>query len=901
MSELASKVQQGAIATSIARACQVQTAGQEFGALARLLRTEYAAAHKRSMAATRNGDVVAKRLSAFSNAVIRALFAEAIRMHPFAAEKIAICATGGFGRNRLAPLSDIDLLFLHNFKNEDEIKPVLEFVLYALYDAGLTVGQSVHTVKSAILFAKQDMVARTSFLDARLIVGEQTIFKDFSNRFDRLRQTTKNQFVKAKLLEQENRHDRSNQSRFLAEPDLKEGKGGLRDLHLLRWLNKYYFDCEIDEPVAKQKILTPEDVSAFLKAERFLWTLRVQLHTIRKRPNEVISFEIQPELADRLNYADRAGSIPAERLMKHYFVNATEIGRLTRIFCTRLEEDQQKRRPRAPKMMPVMLTQDEAPGKTNLQLKNGRLAFKSPARAKTTPRDFFRLFRAFAKRPDIDFSPDALDLIRQHIPSVTSDVRRDPQCCELFVKTLMNAKDPIKTLRVMSEVGLLGKFLPFFGMIAGRIEYGLYRRYTLDEHIFQSVGLLSQFKRGDEAEEHPITTAIVKNYPDLTPFYLLILFREARHSLLDPTDADVERKVRRIAKRLGLADEQADNVAWAAARYDRMIKLCESRKLTDINVIADFAQDVKTRTRLDMLLCATICDLRNLSPRAWNSWSRQQLTNLYSATLACLENGPDGVQDWFDARAAAARFQISEALGLSKKRGGKLGAKAIPDDILCSLDTEQLLRFSKLAQAAADEGAQSAVDAHLNGDMIEVMVFAVDRPGLLADLAGAIASAGANVKTVQVTTTKDGKALDIFTIQPPEGANDHASELVGRLHKSLLSVASGDEMTSVQLPQRLGDRRAIFSVPAMVRTDLDASVDCTVIEAEGRDRPGLLYLLAEALTEIGVTILSAHIATYGERAVDTFYLQDAPGYKIKNKRRIQSIERRLLNVLRQEN
>ena len=885
------------IAAAIARAAEREQAGQEYGVLSRLLKAEFAEARDRALAATQKGDVIAKRLSAFANSVVRALYDEAARRYPDAAEKVAIVATGGFGRDRLAPHSDIDLLLLHQFKDEEAIKPLLNFILYALYDAGLTVGQSVHTPQSAVAFAKTDIVTRTCYLDARLIAGDAKTFRDFSSRFDRLRLTTKNQFVKAKLAEREERHDKSNQSRFLAEPDVKEGKGGLRDLHLLRWLYKYYFDGEIDDLISKKNLLDEEDIKAFLKAEKFLWSVRVHLHALRNRANEQLTFEVQPALAERLNYADRAGTIPAERLMKHYFVNALEVGRLTRIFCAKLEEEQNRLRPRPPKMFPKALGADEAPGKPNLQIKHGRLAFQRPASARKNPRDFFRLFRAFAKRPDLDFSPAALALISQNVTEITTKVRRDEVNSALFMATLMKARDPIKTLRVMAETGFLGKFLPFFGMIAGRIEYGLYRRYAVDEQIFQSIGLLTEIRQGKHVDEHPVSTGILKAAKDLSPFYLIVLLYEARQSIAEPTTEAVEKLVRRVAKRLGAEGEALDDIAWVAARYDKMTAIAERRSLAELRAVKNFAEEIDTQSRLDLMVLLSVCHLRVVGANSWDSWSRHQLTDLYLASSAWIDGGQSGLTRWLSERDDEARKEAATLLSSWPKAERIKFLNEIPGEITRSIDAGQLARFANLARSARAEEANAAVDVHRKDGFVEAMVYAEDRPGLLADLAGAVASTGASVRTVQVLTSPDGRALDIFTMQSPEGAPLDDPELVRQLHAAMLEVAREAPKKAPRPTKRLGDRREIFSVPSAVRIDLAASDECTVVEAEGRDRPGLLYKLAAALSDIGVTIKSAHIATYGERAVDAFYIQDAPGYKITNKRRLQSIERRLLNVL----
>ncbi len=895
--DTASDMRSASLAATFAEICAAAPDEEAAGRLGGYLKDKFETAQTRWFASTRNGAAIARRLSSLADGVIVALFDEAARRFPEAAGRVAVVAIGGFGRGRLAPHSDIDLMFLHQFKDDNEIRPVLDFVLYPLFDAARIVGQCVHTPSSARAFAKEDMVARTSFLDHRFLCGDEETHRDFSARYDRLRLTTKRAFVKAKLAEQERRHDLSSQSRFLAEPDVKEGKGGLRDLDLLRWLYKYVFDEPLDEETKGGRILGEADYRAFQKAERFLWSIRVHLHDIRGRGDERLSFEVQPKLAERLRYAERPGAIPAERLMKHYFTNAAEVGRLMRIFCTRIEEEQMARPPRAAKVLPAALLRDEAPGRPNLRLKNGRLDFARPREAARNPRDFLRLFRAFARRPALDFSPDALALVAENAAAVRQEVRRDPVNNALFIATLMNAKDPVKTLRVMGETGLLAKFLPYFAALHGRITYGLYRRYTIDEHVFQAIGVLSAIRRGEARDDHPLASQILEKYADLTPFYLVVLLYEARFSIRPFSEEKMRRLVARIAARFCDDEDDIADIKRTASHLGRMIEVAKRRNLSDRRTIARFAEEVATRKSLDLYLVMSVCHLRVVGINTWDRWTRDQLSDLYAATAAYLTGGPVGVEDWMARRAEAVRAEASLKLSHWLKSERAAFIDRAPPEIVRSLDADQLTRFAKLARSATAKEKGAAVDARRVDGVIEAMVYTDDRRGLLADLAGAIAAVGASVRTVLILTSGDGKAVDIFTIQSLDGAPIADDALAGRLQDALEDAAEREEAPVRIAARRHGDRRRIFDVPSEVRVDLEASQECVVVEAEGRDRPGLLYKLAAALSEIGVTIKSAHIATYGERAVDSFYLRDAPGYKITNKRRLQSIERRLLNVL----
>lgn len=880
----------------IRAACERQRAGQSYGEIAAALKSVVEQRRRSIVAQYARGDAAAERLSSVMEEAIKALCQSGAFLAPGAADKLAICAVGGFGRAMLAPFSDIDLLFLYAGKDE-EIRPLLDFLLYPMWDAGLKVGHAVHTPASAVAFCEKDMTARTSFLDSRFLCGVKSLHDDFHKRYEKLRKRTKKQFAAEKNAEREARHELSEQSRFLSEPDLKEGKGGLRDLHAMRWLYKYEYDRDIDDPKASKKILSEQDLKAFKKCERFLWSVRVQLHMLRGRADEKMSFDVQPVLAEKLGYADRAGMTPAERLMRHYFVNAMEIGRLTRIFSARLEEEKNKLSPRALKLIPKTLTTDEAGPKANLKLKSGRLAFDSPAQARRNPVDLFRLFRAFSKRPDYDFHPDALAVVSQSLAAVTSDVRRDPIVARLFLASLIEAKEPVKLLRVMAETGLLGKYIPSFGKIIGRIEYGLYRRFSIDEGVYQSIGVLAEIAKGRARELHPIATRILAAAAPPAACYVAVLLHETLWSFRDGTLDAAEKLVGRIARRLGLPPEEAEVAAWAAVRHLDMVRTAERRNLAEAYAIARFAETVGDQRRLDMLLVLSVCHLRVVGAYTWDDWTKRQLTELYHGASAWLRGRDEALRARLDERANEAREEAAALLSGWSASDRKKFLSSLSDAMLRSVDAAMIARIADLSRAAAEEGAEAAVAARLKNGDVEAIVYADDRTGLLSDLAGAVAAAGASVRTVQVMTTEEGKAIDVFTLQSVDGAPITDPEMVRRLHGKLLAAAKAAPEGPFKPARQIGDRRAIFKVAPAVRLDLEASENCLVVEAEGRDRPGLLYELTAALAEIGVTIVSAHIATYGARAVDAFYLQDAPGYKITNRRRLQSIERRILAVL----
>jgi len=845
------------------------------------------------------GDKFASKLSTIIDVIIRTLYTHSLP--PQAEENLAILAVGGYGRKELSPQSDIDLLFLHKSGQDKNIRPLLDRILYPLWDSGLKIGHGVHSPESAIAFCTNDMIARTAYLENRLVIGQQEIFDEFQTGFKKLRKNSSKEFINAKLDELESRHDISKQSRFLVEPDIKEGKGGLRDLHMIGWLYHYVYGQPIDKDGKNKPVLSKDDLAAFNKSKKFLTTLRAHLHLIRGSDDNRLTFDVQPELAERLGYVAKRGMSPAERLMKHYFITATETGRLIRVFCARLEEKNNKRFPQLPRGVPRRLLSDEVSGKPNIRIHTGRLDFARPSHARKKPLDWFRLIRAFSRQTKIDIHPEALTLIKSHL-NVMSKAERDREDIALLFKAIiLQSKDPIKTMRIMSETGLLQKFIPSFGKISGRIIYGLYRRFTLDEQSLYALKELRQIHHGREKIEHPICTKIIKDNKNLYPFYLSVLFHELIWTIKDRDIKAAEHFIKKIALRLGLSEADARNVGWVSANRTLMIDTIERRTLAEPRAIEQFCDDLPTRLALDLLLVVTVCHLKIVGVHSWDKRMRRRLQLLYELAETWFSGGEEAVISRQTERNEETQKLIESELSNWSDADKKKLFDSLEPQALHSVDPELWGRFAPLMQRANREDLNGAVSVSLRNDgTIEAIVYGNDHDGLLSHLAGAIAQTGLSVRSVQALTTNDNKVIDIFVLQSIDGSPITDETRTKRIHETLLSTIREAPKTRLKISKRLGDRRNIFDVASSVKFDLEASDECLVVEALGLDRPGLLYQLTDALLDIGVIIRSAHVATYGERAVDSFYLQDAPGYKITNKRRIQSIERRLLHVLNLE-
>ena len=844
----------------------------------------------------RTGRVIAADLARVTDEALTAALGHADR-------PLALVATGGYGRARLAPYSDVDLLVL-TAPGEAEAGAAL---IPTLYDAIPELSASVHDPKSAQGLAAEDMTCRTALLDARLVAGEPALFAAFAERFDGLRRGTAAAFVEAKLAERDARHAEQGNSRYAVEPDVKEGKGGMRDLDLLHWLDRY---TDGIEQAPSQAVRTPglfSDAEArrLARAQDFLWSVRVHLHALQGRADERLTFDRQPALAERLGYKDRRGATPAERLMRHYFVNATEVSRLTGSACAALEDRALKATPRGRIGTLAERWRQETGygGDAALVRRGGRLALAEPASA--TPRDLFALFRA-AARDGLPLHPEAARAAPRLARRVRRAERADPAIRDLFVATLREADDLERVLRWMNECGLLGRYLPAFGRIVGRTEYGLFRRYTLDEHVVQACGVLTGLRSGALPEaDFPVTAPIARRL-DPAPVALALLLQETGAGLSRGGQAAVARRVRAQARRL-LPEAAAEEVVACVLHADLIAGTAQRRAVTERFAVEAVARVVGTQDRLDRLALVTACRHRTAGVGSWRAYKNRDARLLYEEVSAYLSGGAAALDAYEAARAARLTREARALSALPEAAMDRFLARTGPRFWSFASPAAAADLATLLADAEA-RGTATAAGARLQDDgSLRLVVATPDRPGVFAALAGAVAEAGGTVWGATATALQpddpqgDAHALALVVIEalrpgtPPTPLLLDEAETEA-LAARLVAIAEG-RATPVLPPPPITDRRAVFDVEPRLRTFTQGSPDSLIIEAEGLDRPGLLHLLARAIEAEGGSVRRAFVSTYGERAVDSFYVQTPDGRKLEDPDRIDAVRRALLAVL----
>ncbi|MGN6375337.1 MAG: [protein-PII] uridylyltransferase [Sphingomonas sp.] len=810
--------------------------------------------------------------------------------NPTAGERLTLIAVGGYGRGEMAPFSDVDIGFLTPWKQPAWAEQVIESMLYSLWDMGLKVGHSSRSLDEMIRQSKADITVRTALLEARYVWGDTALYDEAARRFKaEVQNDTVRQFIGDKLAERNERHRKMGDSRYVVEPNVKEGKGGLRDLQTLFWIGKYAYNVRAAADLVEAGLLTRAEYRQFNRAENFLWAVRCHLHAIAGRAEDRLTFDMQREIAERMRYADRPGKSPVERFMQFYFLQAKAVGDLTGVFLAHLDEKFAARGRRFG--LPSIRRR---PRKLHgFVLDRGRLAIPGDDFFQRDPVRLIELFQ-LADLHQLEVHPLAMRAAARDA-KLADDIRRDPRANALFLDVLTSPRDPETVLRWMNEAGVFGRFVPDFGRVVAQMQFDMYHHYTVDEHTIRAIGLLARIEKGELSEDHPIAVAIMRHLTSRRTLYVAVLIhdiakgRGGDHSVLGAEVAQ------RLCPRLGLTPAETETVAWLVRHHLLMSATAFKRDLADFKTILDFCEVVKSPERLRLLLVLTVVDIRAVGPGIWNSWKRQLLANLFDSAEEVLRLGHK--QKGRSERIAAKQADLATALGWPERDFQRL-VKRLPEAYWIAEPEDVLARNARQVAAAGAAPLSIEAEVYPERGATLVTIYAADHPGLFYRAAGAIHVAGGNIIDARIHTTRDGMALDNFLVQDPYGRPfDHPDQLE-RIRAAVEDAfANRGQMVERLKAKPLPRARAeAFEVEPNVFIDNAASNRFTVIEVNARDGPALLYRLARALFESRATIHSAHVATYGERAVDTFYVTDLTGDKIAASSRMKSLEKRVLDA-----
>ncbi len=855
---------------------------------------------RKALEAGGTGRACAETLSGQIDDLLRVALEIAVRwLSPLdGAAPPTIVAVGGYGRGMLAPGSDIDLLFLLPDNSTPAAEKVAETLLYLLWDLRQKVGHATRTVDECLKQARRDMTIRTTLTEARLVTGDRTLFDTLLARFDKeIVAKTAPEFVAAKLAEREERVKRAGASRYLVEPNIKEGKGGLRDLNTLFWISKYVYRVRNPHDLIAAGVFSPREFALFRRCEEVLWSVRCRLHFLAGRAEERLSFDVQRPIARQLGYSTRAGQADVERFMKRYFLVAKDVGDLTAIVCAALEERQTKPTPvfdrfigRLRRRRPRAIADAK-----DFKVEADRVNVLRPDVFERDPVNLIRLFW-IAERSNLSIHPNATRLVTQSLKRIDARLREDPEANRLFLEILTSRHAPETALRRMNEAGVLGRFIPDFGRVVGMMQFSMYHHYTVDEHLIRAVGALSAIEGGRLKDEHPLSSEFIHKISHRTELYLAAFLHDiakGRPTDHSKTGADVARK---LCPRLGLSPGNTDRVASLVDQHLIMSNMAQGRDLSDPRTAEALAAIVQTQEQLKLLLILTVADIRAVGPGVWNGWKGQLLRTLYWETEVVLGGGHSAVAR--KARVQAAQEALRRALpGWSDPEFDAYAQRHYPAYWL-KVETERQVAQANLLHAMAADVRSLATEVTTDSfrGVTAVTVVAPDHPRLLSGLAGACAAAGANIVDAQIFTTTDGLALDTIFVSRAFERDEDELRRGDRIANNIERTLRGEVRLAEIAPQKESRdvRHGAFAIEPEVTIDNTLSRRYTVVEVSGLDRPGLLRDLTASLSKLNLNIGSAHIVTFGEKAVDAFYITDLTGQKINSAPKQAAIKRRLL-------
>jgi [protein-PII] uridylyltransferase len=852
------------------------------------------------------GVEAAQRLSAQTDGVVRLLFDHAVAVAGNGgalADLVAIAATGGYGRGLLAPFSDIDLLFLAPDAPRPETLRVIEFMLYFMWDMGLKVGHATRSIAQCLADADSDLTIATSLMDARLIAGDGALFEDFSGQFLASRRAAGVAgFIAAKQQERAERHNRFGQSAFLVEPNIKDGRGGLRDMQTLYWMVRAaYGPFSPSELVAGAiNLLNAQELKRLRRSWDFLWTVRFHMHYVSGRAEDRLTFDLQPIIGARMGYTRHGRQDGVERFMRHYFLTARDVTRLSRVVepvVVRFATGE-----------PAVQVEPDGPLlQAGFMLIDGQLM---PLRAEefaSSPILMLRMLK-LARDRRLKLHPLAVRALIRHERHAV-ELRGDAEAGRLVLDLLCGSDpegrpDGARWLSILNESGIISRLIPDWGRIVGQMQFDTYHIFTVDEHTIEAVRVLNTLERGKLADVAPVATGLTHDLQSRRALYVAMLLHDVAkgrggdHSILGAEIA------LQVGPQLGLSAEETETVSWLVLHHLLLSHTAFKRDIDDPKTIMDLAETVQSPERLKLLLLLTVADMRAVSPRVWNGWKATLLREIYARVAEVLAGGLATTER--DVRVKRAREAVDEELVASNwpqaDRDFYLGL-GYPGYWL-SFDPETHTRHARMIRDAESRHAPLTVQTEpLPARAVtEVIVYAADHAGLFSRIAGALAVAGASIVDARIHTLTNGMALDTFWVQDAAGGAFDQPHRLAKLYVLIEQALSGHLRLNQEIPKLTqamhGRRVRAIHVPPRVVVDNRASHSYTVLEVNGRDRPGLLHDVTSAISAQGLQIASAHVTTYGVRAVDVFYVKDVFGLKVENERKLAVLRDALLEALR---
>ena len=815
--------------------------------------------------------------------IIKIIFENKVSLLNYSSKKTpSVIAVGGYGRGELFPYSDIDIMFLISDKKEKSEEIFIKEILYFLWDLGLKIGHSTRTTKETLNDVNDDIHFETAFLENRYISGNFKSYRILLEKFNIYKSKKISLFINKKLREQETRHLKHGGTKYILEPNIKEGKGALRDIHNLFWITKYaYIDNKFLKITSKNFFWLKEKNRIFT-AQAFLWKIRVFLHYSSQRQDDNLTFDKQENIAKHLNYRDSQNKFGVEKFMDKFFLVLKDIGILTNIFSSEIEDLFIKK---------TLTKKIDLKKLEPFVLLNNKLSFQENL-FENIKKEPFSLVKIFyiAQKFSLEIQPKTLHFLWKNKNLIHKKLNEFESIKQLLLKIILTKKNPDHWLRRMNECGILGRIIPEFKKIVGQMQYDMYHAYTVDEHIIRGIQYLKMLEKGHLKSVAPLGSALIKEVQNRKALYFAILFHDVGKAGNQDHSIAGAQIVNNFFSSLNLSNEEKNLVEWLVKNHLLMSNVAFNYDIYEPKTIEDFSKKIQSLEKLKLLLVFTVADILSVGPNVWNAWKASLMRQLYFYTEKVMlgenpyhvvNSNPEDLK-----KALKAKFKSWKKESLEKQ------INLFPKKYWMTFNLETTFWHFKNINFDFNDINSNVFFRTIEKKLVtELVVSTNDEIGLVSKITGIITSLGIDIVTARVFTLNNNYSLDCFWLQ--EKANYvKDKEKLAKIKYSLDNNLKLENKT-FQNVKKISKRHKGFNFNNQVLIDNSISEDHTIIEVSGQDSPGLLYYLTEKLNKLKINIQSASVSTFGDKAIDVFYIKDDNGNKINDVEKIKNIHKQL--------
>ena len=820
--------------------------------------------------------------------LVGAISGDLLYRFPRQSPRFAIVAQGGYGRGELNPQSDIDLLFLHASKVTPFVEALTERMLYTMYDSGLQVGHATRSVADCVRLAEGDMKIRTALLDARFLSGDFMLYGEFDKTVEnKLLKKSIARFVREKQDESRLRHEAYGGSIYMLEPEVKEGEGGLRDVHTARWIARAKLKAKDLDSLALNGIVSASDVANLKESQDFLHRVRNELHFSTGKHQDQLTFEHQDKVACALGYEGEGGLRAVEVFMRAYYLHAAQISRLSSLIVHRVTECDKPR-----------FTDKLGFGRTlreGIRMSRGHINVTKPEVIAAHPENLISIFDD-AQKYGCQLSHETRECLRQHLNLIDDDFRRSAPANEPFFSILKWKESVYETLLEMHRSGVLGAFIPEFGRLLCMALHDAYHIYTVDEHSLKLIKEIERLKAGDYIVALPLLTQIARETEKIDLLYLGMMFHDIGKGFGGGHSERGAMMVRPIARRMRLNADDGAMVEFLVLHHLLMTSTAFRRDLEDERTIFEFAKTMGSVNNLKMLYLLTFADVKAVGPEVWNPWKGSLLGELYVKALHLLEEVEKGEFQREDVRAAIRRVRNRVRKQLKETQEDEKVERFIeimPDRYFISTPESDIPSHYELMEKFRGKQPEVAIQHFPERDCTSVVVCSQDRPGLFASITGVLTALSLDILNARIFTASDGRILDVFRISHHGRAERVMAEQKWNRFSALLDQVLDGKIDVAKLVESskptLYLQRHAPKVSTVVNIDNDVSDDFTVIEIFTEDRIGVLFTITYSLHQLGLSIHVAKISTNVDQVADVFYVTDQSGGKLTDPEDVESV------------